>query len=278
MSLAQPVPAPMNALTVDVEDYFQVSALAPVVERASWEQRECRVTRNVERLLDLFAERGSHATFFTLGWIAERYPSLIRRIVAEGHELASHGYAHLRASEQSRAEFRQDVLRAKGLLRDQIAGIDCDAFAIPEGGTAMVYVTRQDRREATLKTLSAAFQGVPGIAKVILPAEYETYGYPAVERGRMSDMVLVAEPGYGFDGNTNGETVVDVPSRVAGAHGYLNSDADMNAILVAWGAGIQPGAQLGLVPNVNVAPTIAHLLNVNLPGVDGVLLRDMLRK
>jgi predicted AlkP superfamily pyrophosphatase or phosphodiesterase len=170
------------------------------------------------------------------------------------------------------------LLRAKGLLRDQIAGIDCDAFAIPEGGTAMVYVTRQDRREATLKTLSAAFQGVPGIAKVILPAEYETYGYPAVERGRMSDMVLVAEPGYGFDGNTNGETVVDVPSRVAGAHGYLNSDADMNAILVAWGAGIQPGAQLGLVPNVNVAPTIAHLLNVNLPGVDGVLLRDMLRK
>jgi hypothetical protein len=94
----------------------------------------------------------------------------------------------------------------------------------------------------------------------------------------MSDMVLVAGPGYGFDGATSGETVVDVPSGPAGAQGYLNSDADMNAILVAWGAGIQPGARLGLVPNVNVAPTIAHLLNLKLPGVEGVLPREMLRR
>ena len=108
----------MNALSVDVEDYFQVSALAPVIDRASWEQRECRVVRNVERLLDLFSERGAHATFFTLGWVAERYPALVRRIVADGHELASHGYAHLRASEQSRDEFQQDVRRAKALLEE----------------------------------------------------------------------------------------------------------------------------------------------------------------
>ena len=170
------------------------------------------------------------------------------------------------------------LLRAKGLLRDKDGGIDCDAWTIPEGGTAMVYVTREDRRDATLKILSATFQEVPGIGQVILPAEYRTFGYPAVTQGRMSDMVLVAEPGYGFDGNTNGETVVDVPSGAAGAHGYLNSDADMNAILVAWGAGIQPGARLGLVPNVNVAPTIAHLLKLNLPDVEGVLLWDMLAK
>lgn len=111
-------PGLINALTVDVEDYFQVSALAPVIDRGSWEQRECRVERNVERLLALFAQHGAHATFFTLGWIAERYPQLVRRIVAEGHELASHGYAHLRASEQSREEFLRDVQRAKGLLED----------------------------------------------------------------------------------------------------------------------------------------------------------------
>lgn len=111
-------PGLVNALTVDVEDYFQVSALAPVIDRGSWEQRECRVERNVERLLALFAQHGAHATFFTLGWIAERYPQLVRRIVAEGHELASHGYAHLRASEQSREEFLRDVQRAKGLLED----------------------------------------------------------------------------------------------------------------------------------------------------------------
>lgn len=111
-------PGLVNALTVDVEDYFQVSALAPVIDRGSWEQRECRVERNVERLLALFAQHDAHATFFTLGWIAERYPQLVRRIVAEGHELASHGYAHLRASEQSREEFLHDVRRAKCLLED----------------------------------------------------------------------------------------------------------------------------------------------------------------
>ncbi len=127
----------MNALTVDVEDYFQVSALAPVIARASWEQRECRVERNVERLLDLFAGRGTRATFFTLGWIAERYPHLVKRIVAAGHELASHGYAHLRASEQSRGEFLQDVRRAKGLLEDlsgqPVQGYRAPSFSIGHG-------------------------------------------------------------------------------------------------------------------------------------------------
>ena len=126
----------MNALSVDVEDYFQVSALAPVIDRASWEQRECRVVRNVERLLDLFAERGAHATFFTLGWVAERYPALVRRIVADGHELASHGYAHLRASDQTRDEFQQDVRRAKALLEDlsghRVQGYRAPSFSIGE--------------------------------------------------------------------------------------------------------------------------------------------------
>jgi polysaccharide deacetylase family protein (PEP-CTERM system associated) len=117
-SALEPRPALLNALSVDVEDYFQVSALAPHIDRASWAQRESRVAANVDRLLDLFAERGAHVTFFTLGWVAERYPHLVRRIVADGHELASHGYAHLRASEQTREEFAQDVRRAKGLLED----------------------------------------------------------------------------------------------------------------------------------------------------------------
>jgi polysaccharide deacetylase family protein (PEP-CTERM system associated) len=123
-----------NALSVDVEDYFQVSALAPVIDRASWPQRECRVVRNVERLLDLFAGSEARATFFTLGWVAERYPDLVRRIVKEGHELASHGYDHLRASEQSRPEFEQDVRRAKGLLEDlgggRVQGYRAPSFSI----------------------------------------------------------------------------------------------------------------------------------------------------
>jgi polysaccharide deacetylase family protein (PEP-CTERM system associated) len=128
------VAAPVNALTVDVEDYFQVSALAPVIDRASWDGRECRVERNVDRLLELFAQRGARATFFTLGWVAERYPRLVQRIVAGGHELASHGYGHLRATEQSRDDFREDVIRAKGLLEalagQQVLGYRAPSFSI----------------------------------------------------------------------------------------------------------------------------------------------------
>ena len=92
-------PAITNALTIDVEDYFQVSAFAPHIRREDWEARECRVEANVDRILALLAERDTRATFFTLGWVAERYPQLARRIVAGGHELASHGYGHQRASE-----------------------------------------------------------------------------------------------------------------------------------------------------------------------------------
>ncbi len=82
-----------NALTIDVEDYFQVSAFAPYIPRSEWDTRECRVERNVDRILALLDEHGARATFFTLGWIAERYPQLVRRIVDGGHELASHGFA-----------------------------------------------------------------------------------------------------------------------------------------------------------------------------------------
>ena len=88
-----------NALTIDVEDYFHVSALAPYIARSEWDARECRVETNVERILAMLDEYGARATFFTLGWVAERYPGLVRSIVENGHELASHGFAHQRASD-----------------------------------------------------------------------------------------------------------------------------------------------------------------------------------
>lgn len=108
----------INALTVDVEDYFQVSAMAPYVERRSWDDRECRVEANVRRLLTMFASASARATFFTLGWVAQRYPALIRDIVAHGHELASHGHGHQRATEQTPTQFADDVSRAKAVLED----------------------------------------------------------------------------------------------------------------------------------------------------------------
>lgn len=130
-------PALTNALTIDVEDYFQVSAFAPYIRRDEWDSRECRVERNVGRILELLAAQGTHATFFTLGWVAERYPQLVRRIVEGGHELASHGHGHQRASELSEAEFTEDITRAKRILEDlsgqPVSGYRAPSFSIGSG-------------------------------------------------------------------------------------------------------------------------------------------------
>jgi polysaccharide deacetylase family protein (PEP-CTERM system associated) len=115
---APPGGAIRNALTVDVEDYFQVQAFADVVPRAAWEGLPRRVEANTDRLLAQFARHGARGTFFTLGWVAERHPALIRRIVAGGHELASHGYWHERVNGQSPQAFRADIVRAKAVLED----------------------------------------------------------------------------------------------------------------------------------------------------------------
>jgi polysaccharide deacetylase family protein (PEP-CTERM system associated) len=108
----------VNAMTVDVEDYFQVSAFDQVVSREAWPGMESRVVANTERLLDLFDEFDVRGTFFVLGWVADRNPSLVRTIVARGHELASHGYGHRLVYSQTPNEFREDVRRAKRLLED----------------------------------------------------------------------------------------------------------------------------------------------------------------
>ncbi|MBK6402401.1 MAG: DUF3473 domain-containing protein [Rhodocyclaceae bacterium] len=119
-----------NALTIDVEDYFQVSAFAPYIDRLEWNSRDCRVERNVGRILQLLDDAGTKATFFTLGWIAERYPGVVREIVANGHELASHGHAHLRASEQTEAGFYADIQLAKIVLED-VAGHEVKGYRAP---------------------------------------------------------------------------------------------------------------------------------------------------
>jgi polysaccharide deacetylase family protein (PEP-CTERM system associated) len=107
-----------NAMTVDVEDYFQVQAFAHCVDRSDWDAFPRRVDRNTNRILDRFDAAGVKATFFTLGWVAQRFPDLIRRIVADGHELASHGWDHTRVDSQAPEAFRADVRRTKALLED----------------------------------------------------------------------------------------------------------------------------------------------------------------
>jgi len=126
----------VNAMTVDVEDYFQVSAFASVVPRDRWGEYESRVAANTDRLLAIFAESGVHATFFVLGWVAEREPSLVRRIAGAGHEIASHGYTHRLVYNQTAAEFRDDVRRSKAVLESMcgspVVGYRAPSFSITE--------------------------------------------------------------------------------------------------------------------------------------------------
>ena len=107
-----------SALTCDVEDYFQVSAFENLSPRSEWLQKECRIPRNVDRILELYAEAGATGTFFVLGWVAQHYPEIVRRISEAGHEVASHGMEHIRVWKQTAGEYRADVSRSKRLLED----------------------------------------------------------------------------------------------------------------------------------------------------------------
>lgn len=160
-----------NALTIDVEDYFQVSAFAPYIARADWEQRECRVERNVDRILSLLDEHDTEATFFTLGWIAERYPQLVRRIASQGHEIASHGYGHERASDLDRMGFRADIERAKGVLEDlagtEVTGYRAPSFSIGPGN---------------LWALDSLARAGHRYSSSIYPIRHDHYGMPDAPR------------------------------------------------------------------------------------------------
>ena len=126
----------LNAMTVDVEDYFHVSVFERTVPRRTWESLESRVVVNTERLLDLFDEHAVRGTFFVLGWVAERYPSLVPSIAARGHELASHGYAHRLVYDQAPDVFRDDVRRSKAIIEDQsgrrVNGYRAPSFSVTE--------------------------------------------------------------------------------------------------------------------------------------------------
>jgi polysaccharide deacetylase family protein (PEP-CTERM system associated) len=122
--------AQINVMTIDVEDYFHVTNLAQVVPRESWGSHESRVERNTDRLLHTFADCGVTATFFVLGWVAERFPRVITRIAALGHEVASHGYGHSLVYDQTPAAFREDVRRSKTLL-EQVCGQRVEGYRAP---------------------------------------------------------------------------------------------------------------------------------------------------
>jgi polysaccharide deacetylase family protein (PEP-CTERM system associated) len=126
--------SPKHSLSFDIEEHFQVSAFESPMRRRHWEQFESRVEMNTERLLGLLSESRVRATFFVLGWVAERYPSLVRRIASDGHEIASHGYGHELITAQTPAAFREDIRRAKGILEgilsQPVLGYRAPSFSI----------------------------------------------------------------------------------------------------------------------------------------------------
>ena len=156
-----------NALTIDVEDYFQVSAFAPYIPRSSWDSLDCRVEKNVTSILALLDEYQVKATFFTLGWIAERYPDMVRLVVAKGHELASHGYGHGRVTDLTASEFLLDISLSKKILED-ISGVEVRGYRAPSFSIG----------ESNLWAFDALLEAGYKYSSSIYPIQHDHYGMP----------------------------------------------------------------------------------------------------
>ncbi len=160
-----------NALSIDIEEWFQVGAFERVIRPSDWDGLESRVAANTGRALDLFAEAGVKATFFTLGWVAERQPALIRRIVAEGHELASHGWRHERVSALSPAAFRADLRRTRATLED-IAGVAVRGYRAPSFSIG----------RANAWALTVLAEEGYAYSSSVAPFGHDHYGWPGFPR------------------------------------------------------------------------------------------------
>jgi polysaccharide deacetylase family protein (PEP-CTERM system associated) len=187
----------VNAMSVDVEDYFHVSVFDGVVARSAWAQMPSRVVNNTARLLDLFEAFHVRATFFVLGWVAERYPALVRDIASRGHEIGSHGFAHQLIYRQTAPEFRDDVRRAKHTLEDA-AGVRVDGYRAPSFS-----VTAQ-----SLWALDVLIEEGFRYDASIFPIRHDRYGIPS-------------SPRHPYVVRRQGGELLEVPGstiRVAGAN------------------------------------------------------------
>lgn len=203
----------VNAMTVDVEDYFQVSAFDAVVSRAAWDQVETRVVANTSRLIDLFEQAGVKATFFVLGWVAERFPSLIRRLADRGHEVASHGYHHQLAYMLTPQQFREDVRSAKMALEDAI-GAPVRGFRAPSYSIV----------ESSLWALDVLIEEGYAYDTSIFPIHHDRYGIP---NARRHAHVLQRAPG----------AIVEMPAstvRLAGVNLPIAGGGYFRLLPYAW--------------------------------------------
>ena len=160
-----------NALTVDVEDYFHVAAFSQQIDSATWDRFPLRVERNTYQLLELFAERGVHATFFVLGWVAERCPELVRALAKQGHEVACHGYSHQLIYGQTPAVFREETVRAKTCLEDQA---QCPVFGYRAASYSIT--------KCSLWALDILAELGFSYDSSIFPVHHDRYGIPGSPR------------------------------------------------------------------------------------------------
>jgi polysaccharide deacetylase family protein (PEP-CTERM system associated) len=161
----------LNAVSVDVEDWFQVGAFETVIDRNDWDELDQRVERNTDAVLDLFAKANVKATFFTLGWVAKRFPELIRRIAADGHEIASHGWDHKRVFLMTPDEFRADLRKSRTAIETasgtRISGYRAPSFSI-------------DQRTPWAHAILAA-EGFD-YSSSVAPVVHDHYGWPEAPR------------------------------------------------------------------------------------------------
>jgi polysaccharide deacetylase family protein (PEP-CTERM system associated) len=161
----------LNALTIDVEDYYHVTGFESVIQRADWDGYESRVERNTLRLLDLLDTHHTRATFFVLGWVAERHPQLVRTIHALGHEVASHGYAHQRIYTQTPEQFREETHRSKQILEDVISrpvlGYRAASYSITQQSLWALEILREEGfvYDSSIFPIHHDRYGIPGYSR-----------------------------------------------------------------------------------------------------------------
>ena len=170
------------------------------------------------------------------------------------------------------------ALRKAGLLQTEgSTAVKCDAYVMTQGGLAFVYVTDAAKKAALKPQLRALFEKQEGIDKVLDGAEGPTLGMPTPEENQgMGDLILYAKNGYAFQGVVAGEEEVAESKNYLGTHGYPSSDPELDGIFLAWGYGIKPGTQIDRMSNLDIAPTMAELLQVKLPGMEGRVLSEIL--
>jgi len=187
--------------------------------------------------------------------------------------LSDHGFKAVRRQILPNAAFMK-----AGLLKTTDGKVSqAEAYSVPEGGSALVYVTVPDPAGEVLRRVKQTLSGIEGIDRIVEPADYAALGLPLpAANPQMGALFLTAKDGYAFSAATGEQVVIDAPEGSLGAHGYVSTDPDLRSLFIASGRGIKPGVKLDTIDNLDIAPTAARLLGVELKGVEGRVLHEIL--